>query len=129
MNWLDHIIRHTLTHWGYWAVLLGLLGENAGLPLPGETILMFASFIAQKTSSVHLLWVIVVGTAAAVMGDNTGYLLGYQIDADSLDGVAMIFWARFYFLARAPSLDRSPGCSACNGRNLPYLMSWKRRPG
>jgi membrane protein DedA with SNARE-associated domain len=44
MEWLAHIVRYVLVRWGYLALAAGLLGENAGLPLPGETILMYSSF-------------------------------------------------------------------------------------
>jgi membrane-associated protein len=54
-----------------------LLGENAGLPLPGETILIFASFLAYKGQNLHLPWIIVVGIAAATTGDNIGYVIGH----------------------------------------------------
>jgi membrane protein DedA with SNARE-associated domain len=54
MHWLDHMVRQELLQWGYWAVLVALLGENAGLPLPGETALMFASFLAHKSSQLQL---------------------------------------------------------------------------
>src|SRR6185437_6582318 len=79
MHWLDHVIRHALLTWGYWAVLAGLLGENAGVPLPGETMLMFASFLAHKSPQLQLVWVIVIGTAAAITGDNLGFLLGRKL--------------------------------------------------
>ncbi len=70
MPWLYHIIRYTLVRWGYWAIVAGLLGENAGLPVPGETVLMFASFLAHKHTRLDLMWVVAVGTAAAITGDN-----------------------------------------------------------
>ena len=35
MHWLDHIVRHALLHWGYWAVL-GALSEL--LPLPENRV-------------------------------------------------------------------------------------------
>jgi membrane-associated protein len=120
MEWLYQIIRHGLTHWGYWAIVCGLLGENAGLPLPGETILMFASFMAHKVSSLQLPWVIVVGVAAAVSGDNLGFFLGRKLGKRLIDwmkaifrlddvdigaakeqvrrhGAATVFWARYVF--------------------------------
>jgi membrane protein DedA with SNARE-associated domain len=56
MHWLAHGVRDALNSWGYWAVLIGLLGEDAGLPLPGETVLMFASFVANKNSGLQLHW-------------------------------------------------------------------------
>lgn len=120
MHWLYHTIRYVLVHWGYWAILGGLLGENAGLPLPGETILMFASFLAHKATRLHLVWVIVIGVGAAVMGDNLGFLLGrklgrrlirwiqhvFRLDDDDIGaakdqfkrhGAATVFWARYIF--------------------------------
>src|SRR5690348_15600116 len=79
MDWMYHATRHFLVTWGYWAVLIGLLGENAGLPLPGETVLMFAAFLAHKQTQLELQWVIVTGIGAAVLGDNTGYLVGRKL--------------------------------------------------
>jgi membrane protein DedA with SNARE-associated domain len=40
-----------LSQYGYWALIAVLLLENAGLPLPGETILLLASFLA--SSGLH----------------------------------------------------------------------------
>lgn len=120
MHWIYHIVRHALVHWGYWAVLAGLLGENAGLPLPGETVLMFASFLAHKGTGLNLLLVITAGIGAAIMGDNIGFLVGrklgtrlirwmkkiFRLDDEDIGaakdqmkrhGAATIFWARFVF--------------------------------
>lgn len=91
MHWLDHVIRHALTHWGYWAVLGALLGENAGLPLPGETTLMFASFLANKSGELQLAWIVVAGVSAAIMGDNLGFLLGRKL------GSRLIRWMKKVF--------------------------------
>ena len=47
-----------ITH-GYWALALTLLLENAGIPLPGETMLLFASFLAFENAGLNLgqsLW-------------------------------------------------------------------------
>lgn len=76
MHWLGEHIQHFIIVWGYWAVLVALLGENAGIPLPGETVLIFASFLAYKHQHLHLQWVILVGIAAAMVGDNIGYYVG-----------------------------------------------------
>jgi len=120
MHWLENVIRHALTHWGYWAVLGALLGENAGLPFPGETTLMFAAFLAHKTQALQIVWVIVIGTAAAITGDNLGYYLGrklgnrlirwmkklFHMDDEDIGaakdqirrhGAATVFWARYIF--------------------------------
>jgi membrane protein DedA with SNARE-associated domain len=76
MHWIVETVRHFLIAWGYWAIVLGLLGEDAGVPLPGETILVFSSFLAYKHHQLQLVWIIVTGIAAAVAGDNIGYWIG-----------------------------------------------------
>jgi membrane-associated protein len=120
MHWIESALRHALTHWGYWAVLLTLLCESAGLPLPGETTLMLASFVAHKSGQLEIGWVVVVGIAAAITGDNVGFFLGRKLRGhlirwwkkifrmDDTDigaareqirrhGAATVFWARYVF--------------------------------
>ena len=70
-------LRTFIAHYGYWAVALALLCENAGIPVPGETTLLLASFLAYSEHQLHLNWIIVVGTCAAALGDNLGYALGH----------------------------------------------------
>ena len=91
MHWFYHAVRHFLVSWGYWALLIGLFGESMGLPLPGETMLMFASFLSSKKTGLHIEWVILVGIGSAVLGDNTGYWLGRHF------GRAFIRWAKKLF--------------------------------
>jgi len=69
-------IRQFLIHWGYWGVAAFLLLENAGVPLPGETVLLLASVLAFKSHELRLPWIILVGTIACTAGDNIGYLIG-----------------------------------------------------
>lgn len=76
MDNIIHTIRHFLAHYGYWAVGAGLLLENAGVPVPGETILIVASVMCYDMHRLHLPWIIVVGTIAATVGDNLGYWIG-----------------------------------------------------
>ena len=71
------LIRQYLAEYGYWTVAVALLLENAGLPVPGETILLTASFLAFSEHRLHLPYIILVGVCAATMGDNIGYLIGH----------------------------------------------------
>jgi membrane protein DedA with SNARE-associated domain len=61
----------------YGLVLLFLLVaiESAGVPVPGETALIAASVLASQ-GHYSLVFVIAVGAAAAIVGDNGGYWLG-----------------------------------------------------
>jgi len=70
-------LRNAVVHYGYWAVGAALLIENAGIPVPGETILLLASFLAYSEHDLRLSWIIVVATIAATLGDNLGFALGY----------------------------------------------------
>ena len=61
----------------YGLVLLFVLVaiESAGIPVPGETGLATAAFLAHQ-GHYSIVWVIVVAAAAAIVGDNIGYWLG-----------------------------------------------------
>jgi membrane-associated protein len=72
------VLRGYLAQYGYWAVGATLLLENAGVPVPGETILLLASFLAFSEQELRLPYIIVVGVCAAVLGDNLGFALGYR---------------------------------------------------
>ena len=74
---LFEVLRdHFHTH-GYWTLAVTLLLENAGIPLPGETMLLFASFLASQHHELNLGLIILVGTVACTVGDNLGYWIGH----------------------------------------------------
>ena len=75
---LFEVLRNHFTTHGYWTLAITLLLENAGIPLPGETVLLFASFLAFHHHQLSLGWIIVVGTAACTLGDNLGYWIGFH---------------------------------------------------
>jgi membrane protein DedA with SNARE-associated domain len=57
-------------------LLFGLITlESAGIPLPGETALITASFLASK-GKLDIVAVIAVASTAAIVGDNGGYWVG-----------------------------------------------------
>jgi membrane protein DedA with SNARE-associated domain len=64
-----------LARYGYAVVFAGVFLENVGLPVPGETALLAAGFLAQR-GTFSLPWVIGLGIAAAILGDNLGYWIG-----------------------------------------------------
>jgi membrane protein DedA with SNARE-associated domain len=75
---LFEVLRdHFNTH-GYWTLAITLLLENAGVPLPGETMLLFASFLASQHHQLNLGLIILVATSACTIGDNVGYWIGYH---------------------------------------------------
>jgi membrane protein DedA with SNARE-associated domain len=76
-NSILDFLRGAIVQYGYWAVGGALLLENAGIPVPGETILLLASFLAYSEHDLRLSGIIVVGTICATLGDNLGFALGY----------------------------------------------------
>jgi len=72
------LLRSAIVHYGYWAIAFTLLLENMGIPLPGETILLIASFMAYSEHDLRLSWIIVFATIACTIGDNLGYAIGYR---------------------------------------------------
>jgi len=75
LHLLQHL-REFVADYGYWAVAIALLAENAGIPVPGETTLLLASFLAYSEHRLSLAWIIVIATCAATLGDNLGYAIG-----------------------------------------------------
>ncbi len=70
-------------YYGYWVVFFGVMLENAGVPVPGETILLAAGFFAAQ-GHFSLAEVITIAAVGAVLGDNTGYLVGREVGRATL---------------------------------------------
>jgi membrane-associated protein len=73
---LAGLLERYLTEYGYLTLALSLLLENAGVPVPGETVLLLASFLAFSSGHLRLPLIIVIGSLAATAGDNIGYAIG-----------------------------------------------------
>ncbi|MGE5360000.1 MAG: DedA family protein [Bacteroidales bacterium] len=120
MDQVTNLLQAYFSRYGYWTLAVALLLENAGLPVPGETVLLFASFLAYSQHQLALPAIIVVGTVAAMSGDNLGYGIGrwggrpllrryrrtFHIHPETIDrgerlfaryGSAAVFFARFIF--------------------------------
>jgi membrane protein DedA with SNARE-associated domain len=68
-------IQEIAKHYGYVAVFLGILLENLGLPIPGETVTIVGGFLAGSDQLTY--WGVLGGAAlGATLGGNLGYGLG-----------------------------------------------------
>ena len=61
--------------YGYFVVFFGILLENAGVPVPGETILLAGAALA-RFGHLDIAYVVVVAICAAILGDNVGFYIG-----------------------------------------------------
>jgi len=86
--------------YGYWVVFFGIMLENAGLPVPGETVLLFAGFLAFH-GQLHLSRAILTAIAGATIGDSLGYAIGH------FGGTALVRRLRGRFLMSARHYDRA----------------------
>ena len=73
-----HAVNQILSligQYGYLIVFLGVLLESAGVPLPGETVLIAAGVMVQQ-GNLDLGDAIAFGILGAVLGDQIGYWIG-----------------------------------------------------
>jgi len=76
-----------IASWGYPAIFLIVTLGNIGLPVPEETVLIVAGYLAWQ-GYLQLSIVLVVGVISAVAGDNVGYWLGRRYGQTAVERVA-----------------------------------------
>lgn len=97
-----HTLAPVLDHYGYLAVAGLVFLEDFGVPVPGETILVAAAVYA-GAGRLNVVAVALVGFAAAILGDNVGYLIG-RFGGREL----ALRWGRYVFLD-AMKLEKAEG--------------------
>ncbi|KAF3885490.1 MULTISPECIES: DedA family protein [Nostocales] len=68
-------IQKVAHEYGYWAIFLGILLENLGIPLPGETVTLVGGFLAGSKELNYWL-VLSDASAGAAIGGTCGYWIG-----------------------------------------------------
>lgn len=115
-------IQAVIQDYGYWSVFLGIALENAGIPLPGETITLVGGFLA-GSGDLKYSGVLACTVSGAIIGDSCGYWLGrwggwtvlsrlgkfLRVSEEKLEGTrdrfaqnagAAVFFGRFIALLR-----------------------------
>ncbi len=64
-----------VSHVGYPLLFALVMAESGGLPVPGETSLIAGGVLASQ-GKLQIVAVIALAAAAAIIGDNIGYLIG-----------------------------------------------------
>ncbi|MEO1619561.1 MAG: DedA family protein [Cyanobacteria bacterium J06632_3] len=70
------MVQDIAREYGYWAVFCGILLENMGIPLPGETVTLVGGFLA-GSHELDVWYVLAAATFGAILGDSAGYWVGY----------------------------------------------------
>jgi membrane protein DedA with SNARE-associated domain len=119
---LSDALTSLIPIYGPW-IIFGIVAlESAGVPLPGETILIGAALLA-ATGQIKIVIVVLAAAAGAIVGDGMGYMVGrrlglpflrrcgryIRLDEDRLligrylflqYGNAVVFFGRFIALLR-----------------------------
>lgn len=98
------LLRTALLHYGYWAVAAFLLVENVGIPVPGETVLLLASFLAYSEHDLKLSWIIGVAILVTTVGGSLGFALGWHGGRPLLDRYLTTFRIQPITVSRGESL-------------------------
>jgi membrane protein DedA with SNARE-associated domain len=116
--------RHLIAHYGYAAICVVVMLESAGIPMPGETILVSAAAVAGTEHALDIRGVIAAAAGGAIIGDNTGFWVGRRFGEPLLEkwgdlvgidarkrmlgrylfaryGAPIVFFGRFIALLRA----------------------------
>ena len=109
---------------GYPAAGLGILIESAGIPFPGEALLLAAA--AWAAARHHsLVLVILFGFTGALAGANIGYYLGYRGGRPFVERFGSIFRIRPDHIARAELFFARHGDKAVmSARFVLGLRTW-----
>ncbi len=84
-------ILRLISDYGYFALFAVIALECAGLPLPGETMLIGAAIYAGETGGLGIGKIIFASGAGAVVGDNIGYWIGRRFGSAFLERYAAKF--------------------------------------
>lgn len=68
-------LQQLLRQWGYLVIFAAMLLENAGLPLPGETITLIGGYAA-GSGQLQMPLVIAAAAGGAILGDTIGFWVG-----------------------------------------------------
>ena len=119
-------LQNSLNTFGYLAVTVFVMIECTGIPFPGETMLLLASFSAATiTPQLQIPLVIACAALGAILGDNLGYLAGRS------GGRALILRFGRYIFLRPQHLDWAERFFAKHGdktvffgRFIAVLRAW-----
>nr|MDQ2716848.1 DedA family protein [Chloroflexota bacterium] len=108
-------LENALHVWGYPAVTLFIMIESSGIPFPGETMLLLASFLAANDPQLQIPIIIACAALGAIVGDNIGYTVGRKGGRPFVER-----FGRYVFL-KPKHLDRADQFFAKHGNKTVFF--------
>jgi membrane protein DedA with SNARE-associated domain len=105
---LIELVRPYVDQYGYIILFFGVMAENASLPVPGETILIIASFYSHHGNLI-LLDVILLATVGCILGDNISFYLGRRLGRPFILNYGKFFFITSHRLAQVESFFQRHG--------------------
>jgi len=112
-----------LEHWRYPVIFVVVILGNVGRPIPEESVLALAGFLAER-GVLRLTGVLAVGVLAAVTGDNLGYWVGRRYGQEALTRYGRYVWITPDRLAKASAaMTRHGGLAVFAARFVPGVRT------
>jgi membrane protein DedA with SNARE-associated domain len=107
---------------GYPMVFLLIMGESAGVPLPGETAVLIAGGAAGAGKGFNIWLVFTCAAAGAIVGDTIGYWIGRKGGRALLTKLSGKLWFKPDHIEKAERFfARHGGKAVFFGRSVSYL--------
>jgi membrane protein DedA with SNARE-associated domain len=107
---------------GYPLVFLLIMGESAGVPMPGETAVLIAGGAAGAGKGFNIWLVFACAAAGAIVGDTIGYWIGRRGGRALLTRLSGKLWFKQEHIEKAEKFfARHGGKAVFFGRSVSYL--------
>ncbi len=117
-------VEHLIQVSGYPLLFVIVMSESSGMPVPGETGLIAAAVLASQ-GKLKIELVIALAAAAAIVGDNIGYVIGRKGGRWLLERPGRFHYQRLQVLATGqPFFERHGPKAVFFGRFVLGLRVW-----
>jgi membrane protein DedA with SNARE-associated domain len=107
-------VNHLIQVFGYPLLLLAVMAESSGVPIPGETALIAAAVLSSQ-DKLHIELVIPLAAFGAIIGDNIGYQIGRH------GGRWLLERPGRFHSQRLQALDNGEAFFECHGPKAVFL--------
>jgi membrane-associated protein len=126
---LLHMLRDVegIIRWGGLAIICAIVFAETGLLigffLPGDSLLFTAGFLAAG-GHLNIVLLLVLVTAAAIIGDQVGYLIGYKTGSRIFQREDSRFFKREHLLRTQAFYEKHGGKTIILARFVPIVRTF-----